>query len=228
MIVFFNDIPLYIINKTDNPDPEHYQVHINIGKEALIPEKLIHNVLVTGAGKKDIDKIIELLEENVFNQVISITIAVNNYIAAKDYLKSHFRIVNAAGGVVRKGDKILMIYRLKKWDLPKGKLDTGEKPRKGAVREVEEECNIKVEAGKKICNTWHTYSLNGKKILKKTNWYAMECMDDSNMKPQKDENIEEVKWLKTKDLFHGLKDSYRSVRYVFQKFKEKTGAKNIL
>ncbi len=228
MIVFFNDIPLYIINKTDNPDPEHYQVHINIGKEALIPEKLIHNVLVTGAGKKDIDKIIELLEENVFNQVISITIAVNNYIAAKDYLKSHFRIVNAAGGVVRKGDKILMIYRLKKWDLPKGKLDTGEKPRKGAVREVEEECNIKVEAGKKICNTWHTYSLNGKKILKKTNWYAMECMDDSNMKPQKDENIEEVKWLKTKDLFHGLKDSYRSVRYVFQKFKEKTGAENIL
>lgn len=228
MIVFFNDIPLYIIKKTDNPDPEHYQVHINIGKEALIPEKLIHNVLVTGAGKKDIDKIIELLEENVFNQVISITIAVNNYIAAKDYLKSHFRIVNAAGGIVRKGDKILMIYRLKKWDLPKGKLDTGEKPRKGAVREVEEECNIKVEAGKKICNTWHTYSLNGKKILKKTNWYAMECMDDSNMKPQKDENIEEVKWLKTKDLFHGLKDSYRSVRYVFQKFKEKTGAENIL
>jgi len=228
MVVFFNDIPLYIIEKTDNPDPGHYQVHIDIGKEALIHGRLIHNILITGARKKDIDKIIDLLEENVFNQVSSITIAVNNYETAKDYLKSHFRIVRAAGGVVKKGDKILMIYRLKKWDLPKGKLDEGEKPRKGAVREVEEECNIKVEAGKKICNTWHTYSLNGKKILKKTTWFAMECMEDSNMKPQKEENIEEVKWLKTKDLFHGLKDSYRSIRYVFQKFKERTGAENIL
>jgi len=221
MIIFFNDIPLRIIEKNDAPDPELYQVHINIDLEELVPGKLIHNVLVTKAGKKDLDKIITSLEDHVFNQMDSITVVVNNYESAKEYLKSHFKIVKAAGGIVRKGDKILMIYRLKMWDLPKGKLNNGEKPKKGAVREVQEECGIKVTVGKKICNTWHTYSLNGKKILKKTSWFAMECLDDSKMVPQKEEDIEEVKWLKTKDLFHGLKDSYQSIQYVFQRYKEK-------
>lgn len=221
MIIFFNDIPLRIIEKNDAPDPELYQVHINIDMEELVPGKLIHNVLVTKAGKKDLDKIITSLEDHVFNQMDSISVIVNNYESAKEYLKSHFKIVKAAGGIVRKGDKILMIYRLKMWDLPKGKLNNGEKPKKGAVREVQEECGIKVSVGKKICNTWHTYSLNGKKILKKTSWFAMECLDDSKMVPQKEEDIEEVKWLKTKDLFHGLKDSYQSIQYVFQQYKEK-------
>lgn len=221
MIIFFNDIPLRIIEKNDTPDPELYQVHINIDLEELVPGKLIHNVLVTKAGKKDLDKIITSLEDHVFNQMDSISVIVNNYESAKEYLKSHFKIVKAAGGIVRKGDKILMIYRLKMWDLPKGKLNNGEKPKKGAVREVQEECGIKVSVGKKICNTWHTYSLNGKKILKKTSWFAMECLDDSKMVPQKEEDIEEVKWLKTKDLFHGLKDSYQSIQYVFQRYKEK-------
>ena len=32
--------------------------------------------------------------------------------------------------------------------------------------------------------------------------------------------IEEVKWLKTKDLFHALKDSYQSIRHVFKEYKE--------
>ena len=221
MIIFFNDIPLRIIEKNDAPDPELYQVHINIDMEELVPGRLIHNVLVTKAGKKDLDKIITSLENHVFNQMDSISVIVNNYESAKEYLKSHFKIVKAAGGIVRKGDKILMIYRLKMWDLPKGKLNNGEKPKKGAVREVQEECGIKVTVGKKICNTWHTYSLNGKKILKKTSWFAMECLDDSKMVPQKEEDIEEVKWLKTKDLFHGLKDSYQSIQYVFQRYKEK-------
>lgn len=220
MIIFFNDIALEIVNANTAPNPEHFQVHINANNEKIEPGKLIHNVLITGAEKSDIDNILSLLEQNVFNQVTSITITVNGYRVAKDYLKSHFRIVKAAGGVVEKGDKILMIYRLKKWDLPKGKLDRNERARDGAVREVEEECGIKVEIGRKICNIWHTYSLNEKKILKKTSWFIMKCINDKSMKPQLEEDIEEVKWLKTKDLFHALKDSYQSIRHVFKKYKE--------
>ena len=56
--------------------------------------------------------------------------------------------VEAAGGyVVRrtpKGNlKVLTIFRRGLWDLPKGKLDPGESPEKGAVREVSEEVGIK-------------------------------------------------------------------------------------
>lgn len=220
MVIFFNDIELDIRDSASNPNPDHFQVLIDLRREHLSPEKLIHNVLITGAQESDIDTILELLQRNVFNQVTSITISVNEHISAKNYFKSKFKIVKAAGGVVEKKDKILMIYRLKKWDLPKGKLEKGEKPKAGAVREVEEECNIKVELGRKICNSWHTYSLNEKNILKKTSWYTMKSLDDSQMKPQKSEDIEEVRWLKTKDLFHALKDSYQSIRWIFKKYRE--------
>jgi len=220
MVIFFNDIELDIMDSASNPNPDHFQVLIDLRREHLSPEKLIHNVLITGAQESDIDTILELLQRNVFNQVTSITISVNEHISAKNYFKSKFKIVKAAGGVVEKKDKILMIYRLKKWDLPKGKLEKGEKAKAGAVREVEEECNIKVELGRKICNSWHTYSLNEKNILKKTIWYTMKSLDDSQMKPQKSEDIEEVRWLKTKDLFHALKDSYQSIRWIFKKYRE--------
>jgi ADP-ribose pyrophosphatase YjhB (NUDIX family) len=43
---------------------------------------------------------------------------------------------------VRKKDKFLMIYRMKKWDLPKGKKEKKEKYKDTAVREVSEECNV--------------------------------------------------------------------------------------
>src|SRR3569833_145078 len=67
---------------------------------------------------------------------------------AIEYLKKVTRsitLIEAAGGVVEndKGD-LLFIYRNIKWDLPKGKLEIGEMKKVGAVREVEEECGIKV------------------------------------------------------------------------------------
>ena len=37
---------------------------------------------------------------------------------------------------------MLFIYRFNKWDLPKGKLNKGEKKQDCAIREVEEECGI--------------------------------------------------------------------------------------
>ena len=39
----------------------------------------------------------------------------------------HFTLIEAAGGILQNHEKeILVIYRLNKWDLPKGKLDEGE------------------------------------------------------------------------------------------------------
>ena len=49
-----------------------------------------------------------------------------------------FNIIKAGGGVVNNNkNQILFIYRLKRWDLPKGKLDKGETIRECAEREVE-------------------------------------------------------------------------------------------
>jgi len=75
-----------------------------------------------------------------------LAISVKDYDAAKSYLKNKFKVVRAAGGLVRKKDRVLMIYRMKKWDLPKGKRESGERSRATAVREVEDAFGIPVVA----------------------------------------------------------------------------------
>ena len=109
--------------------------------------------------------------------------------------------IRAAGGVVKNGDgDYLFIYRLGKWDLPKGKLDNDEHMKSAAVREVEEECGIRVDyLGRKIISTYHVYPLKGTLVVKKTNWYEMGVNKVPKLKPQLEEDITEAVWLdKTK------------------------------
>ena len=55
-------------------------------------------------------------------------------------------------------------------------------------------------------------------ILKKTHWYVMTCVDDSNLAPQEEEGIKEAKWMNLTELRSALYDSYRSIRYVIQEY----------
>jgi ADP-ribose pyrophosphatase YjhB (NUDIX family) len=143
---------------------------------------------------------------------------VDNFKDAVNHIKEEYTFIKAAGGIVENNGNILMIYRLKKWDLPKGKKDNNEKIKVTAVREVEEECNIKVKLLDKVCNTYHTYKRNGKNILKKTNWYRMQCLDYSNLKPQLQEQIEEVRWMTAGEIKAALYNTYPSIRHVFRKY----------
>lgn len=95
-----------------------------------------------------------------------------------------------------------------------------EKVEVAAVREVEEECNVKVALGPRVCKTWHTYTRNGKNHLKKTSWYHMTLEEDKKMKPQKEEGIEKVIWVNKVELRTVLLTTYRSIRYVMKKFHE--------
>ena len=52
-----------------------------------------------------------------------------------DHFRSRFVEIPAAGGLVQNKDKLLLfIRRLGVWDLPKGKLNKAEKPKKGAKK----------------------------------------------------------------------------------------------
>src|SRR5690606_38216232 len=106
-------------------------------------------------------------------------------------------LIKAAGGLVENPEgKYLFIFRRGKWDLPKGKVDEGEKVRTAAVREVEEECGIRVDTvSGKICDTWHIYKQDGRLILKKTYWYKMELSSNQELIPQLEEDITEARWL---------------------------------
>ena len=127
--------------------------------------------------------------------------------------------IEAAGGYVvrrtKKGNvKVLTIFRRGAWDLPKGKLDPGETPEEGALREVSEEVGIplrKLTLVRPLGVTLHGYILPRKRrfAVKTTHWYAM-TTPVREFKPQKSEGIEAVAWMTWKKAKKRL--GYESLR----------------
>ncbi len=104
--------------------------------------------------------------------------------------------IEAAGGVVWQEGKCLFIFRHKRWDLPKGKIEPGEAPDLAALREVEEECGINgLQLGDFLAYSYHTYRFQGEMVLKRTHWYHMETEFAGQLVPQLEEGIEEVRWI---------------------------------
>ena len=198
----------------------HYDIVIH-EDDLLINERLFKGkLLITNVNRGTIKTILFILHNKKLKALDSVTVVTDHYDEAVAYIKSKFKIIKAAGGVVAEGSKVLMIYRLGMWDFPKGKIENMEKVTEGAKREVEEECNINVQVQDKICVTWHTYTKGSESILKKTTWYRMACVDDSNMKPQTEEGIDEVKWMNLKELNVALYNAYQSIQHVYKKFKK--------
>jgi 8-oxo-dGTP pyrophosphatase MutT (NUDIX family) len=218
--IFINDIPV-ILTRTENlSESKKYDLTINGGSQKIDPRTLIDDVLILNASPESIDELLHVMTDKKLKVVDSITVASDDHSIMKKYIKKKFNIVEAAGGVVSKDGMVLLIYRKGKWDLPKGKLDKGEKRRACARREVFEETGVEVEIEGKIGHTWHTYIRNRKYVLKKTHWYAMKCLDDSGMSPQAEEDIEEVSWMNVTQTRSALYDSYRSIRVVIQEYNK--------
>jgi 8-oxo-dGTP pyrophosphatase MutT (NUDIX family) len=134
------------------------------------------------------------------------------------HFTNNFTHIEAAGGVVSNGkNEILLIKRFGRWDLPKGKVEPNEPIPDAALREVSEETGVKgITLGKKITTTYHTYTLNGKQMLKSTHWFSMYIPTCDTLKPQTEEGIEQVKWVKRSDIFVYLVDSYSSLLSVLK------------
>lgn len=131
-------------------------------------------------------------------------------------LISGIKIIHAAGGLVKnaKGE-YLFIYRLGKWDLPKGKVESGEKMKEAALREVEEECGVKIDyLGKKIATTYHTYQMKGKLVLKQTKWYEMGINNSPVLTPQLEEDISAAEWVRKKELKKIKENTYPLINDV--------------
>lgn len=118
-------------------------------------------------------------------------------------IKKQFKYIEAAGGLIEQNNppggrtgKYLFIYRLKKWDLPKGKLDKGESPEQAAIRECEEECAISgLDIIKELPSTYHIYPYKTGFALKTTYWFLMRTDFKGELIPQTSENIEKAVWL---------------------------------
>ncbi len=138
----------------------------------------------------------------------------------KETFFKNFKIIEAAGGIVQNDKKeLLFIYRLEKWDLPKGKIEKGEKEEEAAVREVEEETGVTgLQLKKKIGTTYHVYDEFGKHFLKVSHWYHMTCPAKQELKPQTEEHITEIKWVKTQDIKEPVANTYPSIKDILSTF----------
>ena len=111
------------------------------------------------------------------------------------------RRVAAAGGYVvrlRPGTSepdLLLIHRRGVWDLPKGKLDRGETPEQGALREVCEEAGIgKLDLVRSVGWTLHGYDEKGSFMAKTTHWFLM-TTEQETFTPEEKEGIDRVEWM---------------------------------
>jgi len=132
---------------------------------------------------------------------------------------SPFQIIEAAGGLVLNNNKeMLFIFRRGKWDLPKGKMESGETPEICAEREIEEETGVnQLQLIHKIIDTYHIYEERGLQILKKTYWYYFKTNFEGTPKPQIEEDISSISWIGKENLEMPLSNTYDSIKEVIEK-----------
>lgn len=131
---------------------------------------------------------------------------------------AQFPFIEAGGGLVTDPwGRILMIFRHGRWDLPKGKLEPGERIERCAVREVEEETGLAAPTpGRLLTTTDHFYRLDGEWMRKKTSWYAMTHPGDTPLVPQTEEGIEAIEWVDPARLDTYLRATYPTIVDVFE------------
>ena len=90
--------------------------------------------------------------------------------------------------------------------------------REAAVREVEEECGLKIDyLGKKIQTSYHTYYLrNGEFVLKQTNWYEMGVNKVPKLVPQLEEDITQAEWLDARNLKKVKQNTYPIIAHILE------------
>jgi 8-oxo-dGTP pyrophosphatase MutT (NUDIX family) len=218
MRIFVNDKPLDLISYEELELSKSYETIFQPEDELPAHFKWQDDVLFHEPSQDRVIQLLYLMRTRKLKDLDSVTLVTKDKFALKQFVKSRFMIIKAAGGIVSKKDQILLIYRLGKWDFPKGKFDKGETSQQCALREVEEECAIQVELNTHICNTWHTYTQNRKSILKKTFWYAMDCIDDRGMQPQSEEGIDDIRWFYEAESKTALINSYPSMRFLFKQY----------
>ena len=124
----------------------------------------------------------------------------NAHINFNNFKKNYTYIIAAGGIVLNERDEILMIYKNNIWDLPKGKKNNFESDLIAAIREVNEETNVKVQSVKDVSfSTYHMYSFANSPsqknmVLKETRWFLMHTSSQEKLIPQFEESIQNVAW----------------------------------
>ncbi|TAF65972.1 MAG: NUDIX hydrolase [Cytophagales bacterium] len=219
MYLFIHQVSIRLKESDKKQRRKKFDLVINAHQNQVHEEYFQGHVCIEQASDLLISMLLQAIIQERFKKLKSITFCVKNPQTTAQYITRNFTILEAAGGVVSAKEGILLIYRLHKWDLPKGKIEPNENPKIAAIREIEEECGIKAFIAQKITTTWHYYQQDQVPILKKTYWYLMHPIaEGQTLVPQKEENIQQAIWMKPEEVRTALKNSYLSIAHVIRKY----------
>ena len=107
----------------------------------------------------------------------------------------------SAGGVLARpmGDEweVCMVRAGRYWGLPKGHIETGERPEEAALREISEECGLPLAALSIVASLPHSeyvYRRDGRLIFKLVHHFLVIAPAGAALTPQAAE-IDEAEWL---------------------------------
>jgi 8-oxo-dGTP pyrophosphatase MutT (NUDIX family) len=194
-----------------------YRVYIG-NKIITLTDNLSNTGVSYSYFNTNLNEIIHKLQSNKLEEA---TLYHHNLEEAWQNFKKHFDVIEAAGGLVENNEgKYLFIYRNGIWDLPKGKMEEGEKSDETAVREVQEECGVEhIGIDYFLLDTFHLFTENNKKRLKITHWYKMSENDINYPSPQTEEGIEKVEWIDIDKSPYVFENSYENIKLIFNKLK---------
>lgn len=196
--VFVNEKVICFTNNEENCNHIEHQLVLHFFSKSYIPFLLL---MLNGKGKTNV------------------VIVVKDFDSAFNEFKQYFKIIKAAGGIVlNENNKKLFIYRLGKWDLPKGKIEIGEDIETAAIREIEEECGVtNLTIQKQLENTFHIYEFKEEVILKQTYWFELATNYAGDLTPQLEEDITKVEWLTNRNVEGKvLENTYASIKELLK------------
>lgn len=202
--VFFNGSIIVLTSKIKRSSKNNISDELDFGGYSII-NQIIHDI----EGNKNSSEF--YLHHHDLNQLW-------------DYFRRRFVEIPASGGLVRNDSgSFLFIRRLGVWDLPKGKIEKNETPKNAAIREVEEECGISgLKIIKQLDSTFHIYrspylNFPDNLVLKETKWFLMSYAGCEIPVPEREEDIEEVRWFATTEFDQVLANTYSSLRDLLAK-----------
>lgn len=100
--------------------------------------------------------------------------------------------VRAAGGVVARGDEVLLVHRPRydDWTFPKGKAEEGESDEDCAIREVREETGLRCELETELATTHY---VDGRARPKRVRWWRMRVVADDGFTAN--DEVDELRWV---------------------------------
>lgn len=179
--IYYQSNFLLIANEANQPSGNQIIVNCNNNAESIVLEK-------TREFLQQTDRFDLILLSNDVDSTFRL-------------IKNLFHYIEAAGGLIEHNKQFVLIYRLGKWDLPKGKIGPGENPVQAAIRECEEECKVRdLQIIRELPPSFHIYPYKDKLALKKTYWFAMNLTVMQTLIPQTEEYIEKSEWMNTEQI----------------------------